>query len=448
MTNFMKGSRLTILGLGLVSRSLINLLLSEKAYTIDDIRVVDKDAEAFSCYSSLGGKKENFINLSMDSKNYHEIFTGMKKGDYLIRLANGCDDKILVKECMERGIHYICTSEDEFPDAPVESFSYRTSFYRVKEIIEQSGGLATSVLQFGVNPGLVSVLTKKALIDIVENDDGDFVTQNRDRLKQLIKTGDFPLLAKELKVTAFVEPDLDSTQADIAEDENTLYNTWNIIDFIEEMNDRSIVKLGSLVSLEECLKKLGISPDKVYYYNRHDGTLVFDAAGKDLPFEAYSGAEKFTGFLDSHEELFSIYDYYTIRDREGEIDYAPSVIFVYRPCELAISSVRRSDAALLHTDTYQFMPITNDRMISGTEAVGVTVEGERFTPVYVGVAPKYDKDAFETPSVLEVSATVYAAMRYISKHPLEGVLYPEYLDVDEILSYTERFLPVTSKRLG
>ena len=131
MTDYMKGSRLTILGLGLVSRSLINLLLSEKAYTIDDIRVVDKDAEAFSCYSSLGGKKENFINLSMDSKNYHEIFTGMKKGDYLIRLANGCDDKILVKECMERGIHYICTSEDEFPDAPVESFSYRTSFYRV-----------------------------------------------------------------------------------------------------------------------------------------------------------------------------------------------------------------------------------------------------------------------------------------------------------------------------
>ena len=448
MTDCMKGSRLTILGLGLVSRSLINLLLQNNVCTLDDIQLVDMDDEAFSYFRSLGGKTENFLKICLDSKNYRVIFNGMKKGDYLIRLADECDDRILVKECMERGIHYICTSDGVFPDmASGEAFLYRTHFYQYKELIERYRGCATSVLQFGMNPGLISILTKKALALIVENDDGYFVTQNRDRLRQLIKTGDFPLLAKELEVTAFVESDLDLTQTDIKEDKNTIYNTWNINDFIEEMNERSIIKLGSLVSLDSHLKRLGVLPDRIYYYNKHDGTLVFDAAGKEMPTRAYSGGETFTGFVDAHEEIFSIHDYYTIRDSEGEIDYAPSVMFVYRPCELAISSINRMDEERHHTGEYQFMTVTNDRMTGGTEAVGITVEGNNFSPVYTGVAPDYDKEGFETPTVLAVSVSVYAAMCYVSAHPDDGILYPEFLDPNEILSYTERFMHITSKKL-
>ncbi len=439
---------MTILGLGLVSRSLINLLLQNKVCAIDDIRAADMDDEAFSYYSSLGGKKENFLKLCIDSRNYRQIFTGMKKGDYLIRLADECDDKILLKECAERGIHYICTSDGVFPDtASDEAFLYRTHFYQYKELIERYRGCATSMLQFGMNPGLVSILTKKALTEIVENDDGDYVTQNRDKLKQLIQTGDFPLLAKELGVTAFVESDLDLTQTDIAEDKNTIYNTWNINDFIEEMNERSIVKVGSLGSLDEHLKRLGVLPDKLYYYNKHDGTLVFDAAGKEMPTRVYSCRKNFTGFLDAHEELFSIHDYYTIRDSEGEINYAPSVMFVYRPCELAVNSIHRMDAGRHPVGKYQTMLITNDRMTRGTEAVGITVEGKNFTPVYIGIAPDYDKEGFETPTVLAVSVSVYAAMCYVSAHPNDGILYPEYPDANEILSYTEQFMPLITKRL-
>jgi homospermidine synthase len=93
------------------------------------------------------------------------------------------------------------------------------------------------------------------------------------------------------------------------------------------------------------------------------------------------------------------------------------------------------------------MIITNDRMTAGTEAVGAIAEGKNFSSVYVGIAPDYNKDGLETPSILEVSASVYAAILYIYKHPCEGIMLPEYLDVSEILSHTERFLPVISKRI-
>ena len=75
----MNGSKITILGLGAVSRSLVNLLIREKAFSFDDIRVADMSEEAYSYFSSIGGKKENFINVRFDSKNYLDIFADMKK---------------------------------------------------------------------------------------------------------------------------------------------------------------------------------------------------------------------------------------------------------------------------------------------------------------------------------------------------------------------------------
>lgn len=442
-------SKLMILGLGLVGKSLLNMLIGEGLFSIREILVADMDREAFDHFSSLGGTETGFICLDLDSKSYKEIFAHIGKDDYLIRLANGCDDAILVRECLERGIHYICTSDDKFKDlSDSESSCYRADFYQIKELIGRSKGSATSILQFGMNPGLISILTKKALMDIVENDDGDYVEQNRGRLRQLFKEGNFALLAKELQVTAFIESDLDTTKADIEEDKGAVYNTWNVLDFYWEMNDHSIQKLGSLISLEEHLKRLNISPDQIYFYDRHDGTLELDIAGKDLTMKAYSGQGTFSGFLDPHEELFSIYDYYTIRDEKGEIDYAPSVIFVYRPCDLAIGSICRTDRELYLKGKYHDVSITRDRVCSGTEEVGITVEGKNFESVYVYVAPVLEENSVETPTVLEVSASVFAALHYILKHPDEGILFPEYLDVDEILSYTGRSLPVASIKTG
>lgn len=444
----MNNSKLTFLGMGIVGSSLLGILLKSGLFTIEDIRVIDSSMEALEVYRSFGGIEENFTHLHVDSKCFKEIFTPMNKGDFLVRLANGCGDMPLLKECQKRGIHYLCTSDDSFLDLEdTEAFRYRTHFYNMRKLMEETKECATSILQFGMNPGLISILTKKALIEIVENDDGDYVVQNREHLKSLANAGEFASLAKELKVTAFIEADFDTTQTDIREDENTIYNSWNIDDFYEEMNDRSIQKVGSLVALKDHLERFGILPEQIYYYNKHDGTLVIDAAGKDLKAKAYSGKEIFEGCIDAHEELFTIHDYYTIRDDEGEIEYAPSVVFIYRPCDCALNSVYRTDKDLFQKGKYQVMPITNDRIISGTERVGVSVEGESFHTVYVGVAPDFDKDSFETTTVLPVSVSAYAAICYILNHPEEGILYPEYLDINEVISYIERFMPVVSEKI-
>ena len=303
-----------------------------------------------------------------------------------------------------------------------------------------SKGCATTVIQYGSNPGLISTITKKALTEIVEKDEGGFVSENRERLRELVRLGEFARLAQELQVSTFMETDLDTTVSDMSEDEETAYSTWNVIDFEGEMNDRSIIKLGSEVTLSELLERVGVSADKVYYYNKDDGTLVFDMPGKTIAVEGYSGERFFEGRMDAHEEVFSIHDYYTVRDKDGSISYAPTVMFVYRPCELALNSV-------FHEDNVRMRLITKDRMLSGFEAIGMCVEGKNFSPIYVGTELHYDKDSFETPTVLLVSASALAAIRYMSDHPKEGLLFPEYLDLDEVLKHISPYLPIVTNKI-
>ena len=433
--------KIMFLGLGVVGQSLMELLLENHVFSIEDMFVVDFDENAFEFYLERGGKKDNCLQLEMDSTNYMQVFANLSVGDFLLCMADGNDSLILANECADRGIHFVSASDDTFDDVEDdEPFRYRTHFYEYKALMGRSAGLATGVLQFGVNPGLVSLFTKKVLIDVVDNDEGEFVSSKRSGLKELAKAGKFPELARELGVRCFTESDLDTTKADIIEKVNTVYSTWNVPDFDGESNDRSIIKVGTLDSLTSILNRIGVSADDVFYYNKDDGTLVLDLLGKNVKVKSFSADQAYEGSLDAHEEVFTIHDYYVVRKEDGKIEYAPSVLFVYRPCDLAINSV-------LHGTNEEYQLITKDKMTSGGEAVGICVHGDNFKSRYAGTALCLDKNRFETPSVFLVSVSVFAAIKFILGHPNEGTLFPEYLPVEEILSYVSPYLPIISNEL-
>ena len=435
-------SKLMIFGFGGVGKSLLNLIMQENLFSLDNILVVDRTRKAMKYYEEKGGKRENCLLFEMDSSCYRELLDKLSEGDFFIYLAVGNDNLVLAKECAERNIHFLCTTDDTFSEIPFgEPFRYRTHFREYKELMNKTPGRATSVLQFGSNPGLISVLTKKALMVIAETDDHPFVSENREHLRELIKKGEFAHLAKELLVSAFVETDLDTTVSDYSEYEDTAYSTWSIADFEGEMNDRTIQKVGSEVSLSEHLERIGVPVDKVYYYNKQDGTLVLDTSGKYVRTGGYVKKQFFEGCVDAHEEVFSIHDYYTVKDDEGEIAYAPSTMFVYHPCDIALNSV-------YHEDNIRGKLITRDRMLSGGEMIGICVEGKNFNPIYLGTEAFYDENRDDTPTVLLVSASVLAAIKYMISHPDEGVLFPEYLDADEIIEYISPWLPVVTNRLN
>lgn len=442
--------KIMLFGVGLIGNALLMFLLGEKAFPITNIIVSDQDERAFSYFDSCGGVPENRFLFHMDRGNYTELLSHLTMGDFFVCLAEGIDHCVLMEACLQRGIHFICSSDDCFYDEGNKFFLHEQAHLELAAALRQQYGKAvTSILQFGCNPGLVSIFTKKVLKDIVYEDQGHFVSQNREAMIRLLKQEKYSVLAECLGVRRIIEIDLDTTRTDIEEDPHTLYSTWNTKDFETEMNRRALFKLGTDDSLTGWLKEFQLKPDQLHYYSKADGTVILECRGKEICLAGEGPEGSFKACVIPHEELFSLYEYLSIRNSNNEIIYAPTVMFLYQPCPLAFSS-------LFHAENRRRELIVKDRAISGGETVGVLIEGERFcsryiytellvAPDHAGTVGRYGSPALPvTPTVYQVAASLFCAVKYIIRHPEEGVLYPENLDMDEILSDVSLFLPAIS----
>ena len=429
--------KFVLMGLGQVGTSLLNLVLKEKLFDIDNIYIIDKDKSVFDKFINFGGDINNCIELFIESSNYLEIFKYADENDFIMDLVNGVDNLILATECLNRNIHYISTCDDCF-DNKFNFFTFQTHYDEYKKLLLNREKKATSIAEFGMNPGMVNVFTKKVLIDIVEQDDSDFVSSNRNYLRSLYKTNKFALLAKELKVRSFIETDVDITDTSIKEDKNTVYSTWNVPDYDIEIHENTIIKCGTQNGLNKILESVNCNTENILYFNKLNGTLILDKISTSVPQKVGSNIGEFTGYIVSHEENFSVYDYYTIRENGGEIEYAPNMYFVYKPCDLALKSIMEHDL------NNKIQLILKENMISGGEAVGIVAVGDNFKTRYVGNYLDIKDTFFETPTILQVSIGCLSAIKYIKNHPNEGFLFPEYTNVNEVLEYAQKYMKIDS----
>lgn len=458
--------KVMILGMGLVGNSLLSLLVKEQLFRIDDIWVVDQNEGQFAQYDALGGPSANRIVTDINSQNYTGLLDCLNPGDVLIALAADLDCSAILAECLKRGIHFICSSDDSFFDDSVldsdtqptdEENDYAEQMHY--DASRRSGQLyrdaRTSIMQFGCNPGLISVLTKKALQDIVREDKGDFVSANRPELLEMLEKGEYPALAERLQVRSMIETDFDTTETDFQEEPDALYSTWGGSEYEWEMNRHVIFRVGVFDTPLSVLSWLHHEDQKILRFLPETGTVILEAQSKNVRMK-WSGTDgTHEACAVPHEELVSLYDYYSVRDTKGHIEYAPNVLFLYHPSPLAMRSLH-------HPENDRYITITRDHMLSGSETVGITLIGGRFTPRYVRTVlsidekkpsttcPGYTDLSREemkkrtTPTILQVSVPLFAAVKYILRHPNEGVLFPENIPPDEILAEIERYLPIYS----
>ena len=432
-------SKIMFLGLGVVPQSLIDIILKEKLFVPDNMVVMDKSEKALDFFRSRGGKEENIICQAIGKDNYTEVFDYLKSGDILLDLANEIDDLVMTTECTKRGIHFITTSDGWFASDDQVDLCYEEHFQETLKLARAYPNCPTTIMNFGVNSGVINVLLKKAMTDIVEEDNTPFVSENRDHLRKLIKEDKFAQLAQELKVTYMIESDYDNSETTIAEPEpSTSYSTWNAYDFYGEMNDRASMVVGTETRLSEALKRMGADVDMIHSYDPLSRLLKLRIPGKLSKVKAVINDQVFEGCADDHEELHSIREYFSVWNEDGELEYAPSVMFVYSPCEIAQRTV-----LLDHVDKYHVIGM--DELISGGEAIGMLIEGENFTSRYIGTEANLGDGCIGTPAAFLVAVSIFAALNYIFRHPNEGILYPEQLDADEIISYISPYLPVISK---
>lgn len=153
--------------------------------------------------------------------------------------------------------------------------------------------------------------------------------------------------------------------------------------------------------------------------------------------QSFSPWGSFIGHIIPHEEIYSTSYFLSIYDNTRKLIYKPTSFFVYRPCEVALESLF---AAYKNNfiGTKEHL-ISLSEIAKGGEAVGVVLEGKNFKTRYFGNKLEVPL-THETPTILQVSASAFAAFRYMLEYPEQGFLFPEELDDEKLLAYAKPYL--------
>lgn len=426
-----------ILGFGLVGQSFFRLLKKEVSFDMNRLFVIDKLDVDLPEYLRQGGLKENFIIQNIKSANYKDIYAKyLKKGDVLLDFSDRTKNISSIEWCLEHGVLYLSTADSSWPDDYAWDSSY-SHFVIMREMRKKySSGYPTAVVQFGCNPGIVSLFAKKAVKELVNNSNSLYVSIHRKKLKRLLVNGNYAEVSRLLKLETIVITDYDTQQIKQKNlDKNTLYNTWNPSGLYDEACSNVEICLGThyeMNGLEDSIKE----------YVKEDGYCMLKERGIDVVCSTYSPLGIFDGHIITHEEIFSIGEFFSVRDNAGNPIYRPTVFFSYRPSDAAMWSLDNiKQNGYKNLDNSQ---IITDEIISGGEAVGIIIKGKRFKSIYYGSTVKIEnlkkRLPEETPTIIQVTASALAAFKWMIRNPNKGMCFPEELPEEEILIDAQKYL--------
>lgn len=411
-----------LIGLGAIGKSFLRILKENDMFDVEEFYCIDCTDEARSYFISMGGMDSHYISCKLERDNYRSVLDMSSQGDYILDFAINVKNLDLLDYCMKNRIHYLSLADASwFPDPTwINTYQHYKDYRNIRSNLDDNT-FPTCVVEFGMNPGLVSCFMKQCIDDIVEKDQSPYVSRNRKKLQALLDENKYNEVARKLEIKYVVEIDNDNQQFAIEESEGTVYSPWCPFAYHMETLSAPEIYFGT--------KKEFYLHDYLSDCDPKDYFVALTKSGIDCREYIYSPQGAVDGFLSTHEEIFSMGDFLRFKS------YKPTVYFVYSPCEIAertalsCRNLNEAGYEILEQRTYK----------SGGESIGIIIQGKRFETRYYG---NYldGQGLSETATVLQVSASAYAAYRYMLKHPDSGLLFPEDLPHKETLSIARKYL--------
>ena len=450
-------------GFGAVGKSFYEKISKEIKYDEKKYFVITRDKNEFEAYINLGGMVSNFLVHKITKDNFRSVFEQyLECGDLLIDFADTVGTKDIMDWCAERNIMYINTGEADWPENWYSIFNENKLKNDIKNKYNNSNltNKYPIVLQHGNNPGLVSHFVKTG-IEYIAN------TQfKKDKeLKKLILENKFNEAACKLGIRMIHVNDIDLQEINDKSGDNTFFNTWCIDSFFFEILSEATLNLGTHENID--------FKEQCKYIDLKEGFLEFKKIAIDKKCRTYYPNGEFEGFLVPHEETITIAKSLEVKDN-GNVSYRPSVMFLYSPCDLAKNYFRNAkvneypdidlnkplDCENKDGQTiirgYKYPKraeiIYQEKIVSGTEYVGVLLIGENFKPVWIGnrielsFLYKDKKSSYwQTPTITPVAMSALAAVCWMIKNKEKGGIYfPD--DIEEykyILKIAEKYISKT-----
>ena len=370
-------------------------------------------------------------NLDSQLKKY------LSAGDFLLDLAWNIDANTILNWCHDNGVLYLNTSIEQWD--PYEGGANkhpleRTLYHRHMSMREMKSKWnkvgATAIVEHGANPGLVSHLVKKSMVDIATLALKE--SKAAAGVESALTDERYNDLAQLLGIKVIHISERDTQVTNKPKQWGEFVNTWSVEGFYEE----------------------GIAPAELGW-GTHEKTLPLNAyehqsGPRNQIAIAQPGATTWVrswvpnfeihGMVIRHGEAFTISDHLTVWDGSKAL-YRPTVHYAYCPTNEAIASMKELE--MRSWDLHKNQRIMNDEITDGDDRLGVLLMGHPYKAWWTGsLLNIHDSRKLipdQSATTVQVASAVYAAVAWAMKNPDKGLLVPDELPWREVLGYAEKY---------
>lgn len=444
-----RSGRIVILGCGYVSAATQRVLM-DCGVDARRMTIVDGDDTKRMRAEPATYRGAQWRQVQLDRDNLAaELDELTSKGgdvDVIINLTYDVSTEQYLQWCVQREVPSVDTSvelwdpyDDWTAPRPVRSLSWRHAQLRAEmRGWGDGGGWPTMVVEHGANPGWVSHATRAAL--------GGYVTRFADRLtageadavRRAWDAGLYAEVAQRMSVRVIQIAERDTQVSAQGREPDEFVNTWSVDGFRSEGGAPAAVWLGTHdqpPSDWQFVNPPGVTNDR---------TICGPRPGLETVVRSYVPPTGQTlGYPIDHGEILSIGRALSVHAADGGLQYSPTVMYAYWPCDAAVASIHALRAASYDRPVRQRI-MTRD-IVSGADYLGVLLLGD-----HGGLWHGSWLDIHETrrlvgaghnATTLQVAGSVAAAAGWALANPNRGLCTPD--DIDDwrgVLADTSRWL--------
>jgi homospermidine synthase len=423
--------RVIIIGCGSIGQGVLPIIRRHLPLEGDRrLLVLSANEEGRGLAQKCGAR---FEHAHLTPANHRRILgRHAKAGDLVLNLSVNVSSLDLVRYCAEHGILYVDTSIEPWPGVyanPMLKLRDRTNYVIREQALRLAAELGpdspTAVVDHGANPGLVSHFVKRALLDL------DRILRKGSTRPR--KREDWAALARDLEVSVIQIAERDTQVSDHAKRPGEFVNTWSIEGFVDELMQPSEVAVGT--------HELKL-PRRARQHAADSGTIYLPRPGGGTFARSWTpSVGGYQGMLVTHDEVFSISDYLSLRDKD-RFAYRPTVMFVYHPCDDGMLS-----AMELEGRGWKMQP--SGRRLGrdiddGMDELGVLLAGHSRNAYWFGSQLSIHEARrhleFANATTVQVVAGAMSAVVWAIRHPRQGLVEPDQIDHEECLEVAAPYL--------
>nr|BAK01856.1 predicted protein [Hordeum vulgare subsp. vulgare] len=433
-------AHVVFIGFGSVGQGTLPLLFRHFQVHPSQVFIVTKDKRGADVAKRFGVQMRI---AGLTAENYEGILTPLLTPDsFVVNVSVEVSTVALMQLCIRLNCFYLDTCTEPWGgtyDNPKLSASERSNYALRLEALSLAPlleGKRPSIMTHGANPGLVSHLTKQALLNVAK--DTGFPLVRVPQSKQ-----EWACLARDLgiKVIHIAERDTQVAFAHAAKKPHEFVNTWSCDGFISE-GCYQVSELG-WGTHEKHFPTDGM---------RHQLPL---AKGQDPPaicLSTQGGITKcrswtphygpYVGFIVTHAESISIADFLTVKVGDTTV-YRPTVNYAYHPCDYAVMSVHEMQGrGWIEQKEKRVLGPQDIR--TGIDELGVLLMGHKRGAYWYGSQLSIEEAKrlapYQNATGLQVTAPIIAAMIWAYENPSAGLVEPDDMDFSRILSICSPYL--------